>query len=471
MPRSGADTGRKIRLPVLDLRDYQRELFERLDSGVRRLITVWPRRHGKDLTAINLVAREMFRRVGLYYIILPFYAQARKIYWEGFTADGRKFLDFIPKPLRSRTSGQDMIIETKNGSILRLIGSDNPDSIVGTNPVGIVFSEFSLQDPICWELMRPVLRENGGWAVFNGTPRGKNHLWHLIQRVKDNPDWWVSIRPWQELGVLTEKDIQDEIDAGMDPDLVRQEFECSFTAGMKGAYWARAMEEAREAGRITHVSYDESVPVFTFWDLGMNDITSIWFVQFVGNEVHAIDYYENHDQTMAHYLSVCHGKPYNYAEHWLPHDAAAKSLQTGKSTQEMAEDYLHGLGSYVPVQVAPRPNNKADAIKLGRALIRRAWFDERRCRRGIEALEAYRRKWDEKRKTFIDRPEHDWASHPADAWQTMALSDIPELGLEGLTGRDDPDGLGFQDERDFRTDSDFSVFGGRRGPVSVRGGW
>lgn len=450
-----------IRLPILDLRDYQRELFAKFDEGFKRIITVWPRRHGKDLTAINLAAREMFRRVGTYYIILPFYQQARKIYWEGATADGRRFLDFLPPQLVKSRSKQDMTVEAINGSILRLVGSDNPDSIVGTNPVGIIFSEFSLQDPICWDLMRPVLRENGGWAYFNGTPRGKNHLYKLIELVKDRPDWWVSVRRWQDLGVLTQQDIEDEIASGMDPDLVRQEFECSFTAGVKGTYWGHAMEEAREQKRIGRVPYDEAVPVFTFWDLGHNDQTAIWFVQFVGREVHAIDYYENHDQSLPHYLSVIHNKPYSYAEHWLPHDAKAKNLQTGKTTQEVAEDWLHGAGSHVPVMTAPRPNNKDDAIKLARSLIRRTWFDEQLCPRGIECLESYARSWDEKRKVFINQPMHNWASHGADAWQTVALSDIPEIGNPADTGGMWDDGL-LYDPDSGRTVSDFSVFGGRR---------
>ncbi len=434
MPRRRA-APQKFRLPLLNLRWYQREVFEAFDKGAQRLLTVWPRRHGKDLTAVNLVARQMYRRVGTYFIVLPYYAQARKIYWEGRDGTGKKFIDYIPPSLRKRTLNQEMLIETKNGSIMMLVGSDNMDAVVGTNPIGVVMSEYSLQDPVAWDLLRPVLRENGGWALFNGTPRGRNHLYELFRMAEQNPSWWTSYGGYKKFGVLTDEDIQEELDSGMDPDLVEQEFNCSWAAGMKGAYYTREIEAARKDGRITEVPYDPNLPVFTFWDLGHADMTACWFVQFAMGQIRVIDYMENHSRAMSWYLTQCRDKyQNNFAEFWLPHDAKARkiSIESSKSMVEMVEDWLHSAGMPRPVEAAPRPVNKDTAIELGRQLIYRAVFDAKRAARGIRCLENYSRKWDEKRRVFMERPEHNWASHGADGWQTMALSDIPELSWTGL---------------------------------------
>src|SRR3990167_2019975 len=181
MSQPNPPTGGKpleITLPYMFTpRDYQLPVLKALDSGYKRAVAVWHRRSGKDKVFLNYLIKSMYKRVGAYYYFFPTYRQGRKVIWQGMDRSGMRFIDHIPKALRKRTHDQDMIIETKNGSLLQVIGTDNIDAVVGSNPVGCVFSEWSLQDPSAWDFIRPILAENGGWAVFNYTPRGKNHGW------------------------------------------------------------------------------------------------------------------------------------------------------------------------------------------------------------------------------------------------------------------------------------------------------
>lgn len=446
---------RKIKIPVWDLRGYQREVFAARDRGINNILMLWCRRAGKDLTCMNFIAREAVKRVGTYIYLLPYYAQARKAIWEGVTSDGRRYIDAIPKELRKRISNQDMVIELKNDSIVRLLGSDNPDSLVGQTAAGIVYSEYALQNPQCYDLMRPVLRESKGWQVVNSTPRGRNHYYDLYSYAAKAESWHVSKVTWQETGYLTEEDLEAERASGMDDDMIEQEYNCSFAAGMKGAYYAEEVERARREGRITEVPVNPDYPVYTFWDLGMGDQTAIWMVQPVGYELRVVDYFEGHSKPLGYYVEQLRDRGYDFAEHWLPHDANQRSIQTGKTTAEMLEDYLYSSGRPRPVEIAPKTATKEDSIRLGRSLIRRAVFDGERCWDGLRCLENYMRKFDERRKVFVQKPEHNWASHGADAWQTIGLSDAFDTGMVRDTGGSFDEPLHSDNGR---TISDFSVF-------------
>ncbi len=156
-------------------RPYQLPILRALDSGIKRAVAVWHRRAGKEKTFINYVAKAAFTRVGTYYYLFPTYAQARKVLWDGRDREGFPFMAHFPKEVVKKQNDSEMRLELINGSAVQLIGTDNIDSIVGTNPVGCVFSEYAVQDPRAWDYIRPILRENGGWAIFDYTPRGKNH--------------------------------------------------------------------------------------------------------------------------------------------------------------------------------------------------------------------------------------------------------------------------------------------------------
>lgn len=428
-------TNNKITLPYnFEPRWYQIPLMNAICGGkYKRAVVVWHRRAGKDKTLINITAVMSQMRVGSYYYFLPELKQAKKIVWDGIDREGFKFLNHFPDAIIEGKNEAELKIKFKNGSLFQLVGSDRFDSSMGTNPVGCVFSEFALQNPQGWNYIRPILRENGGWAIFNSTPRGKNHLYDLHMMAKDNPSWFGQILTVRDTKVLTEEEIQEERDAGMDEGLIQQEFYCSFSASTPGAYFAKEMSAADEQGRICGVPIETGIPVDTYWDLGIDDSTSIWFVQVTGREIRIVNHYENAGEGLSHYARILKefADTHNivYGCHVLPHDGKNRQLQTGKSTR----DFLYDLG--IKCDIAPRPRVKEDAIEAARQMIPRCWFDSKRCAQGIESLRQYRKEWDEINQVYKPRPLHDKNSHAADAFQTLALGFRQSSGLSGFTPR------------------------------------
>jgi hypothetical protein len=214
-------------------RSYQLPFWKAMESGKRRACLIWHRRSGKGKTVINFIARSMYERVGTYFHCFPEYNQGRKVLWEGRGKDGFKYIDHFPKPLLAKQpNNTEMKIEYKNGSIFQVIGADTFDSAVGSNPVGIVFDEFSLSDKYqdAWAYFRPMLAENGGWAVFPFTPRGRNHGFDLYQMALNNPEWFCQLLTVDDTGAITRDVIDAERRAGMTEDMIQQEFYCSFVA-------------------------------------------------------------------------------------------------------------------------------------------------------------------------------------------------------------------------------------------------
>jgi hypothetical protein len=405
-----------IRLPYkFEPRPYQVPLLAAFDQGYKRMIAVWHRRAGKDKTCVNVTARETQRRVGTYFYFLPTYAQGKKIVWDGMDSAGFRFLHHFPKELwEGQPNNTEMKLRLKNGSVFQVVGSDNIDSIVGTNPVGCVFSEFALQDPRGWDYVRPILAENGGWALFNGTPRGRNHHYRLYKMAEGNENWWCQLLPYQETGVLSEEDVKEEIRQGMPPELAKQEFECSWQAGQTGSYYGSLMDIAVKEGRITKVPYDPALPVDTWWDLGIGDSTAIIFVQEYGQQIRVIDYMEDSGEGLPYYVKELSKKPYIYRDHVAPFDIEVRELGTGHSRLEAARKL--GLNFRVA-----RKLPLEDGINAVRMLLPRCWFDADQCARLIESLEAYRKEFDHKQQVYKDRPLHDWSSHAADAFRVGAI--------------------------------------------------
>lgn len=395
---------------------HQMPLWQALESGARRAVAVWHRRAGKDSLALNWTAVAALQRVGNYWHCLPEQAQARKAVWDAIDRQGRKIIDqAFPMAIRKRTLDQSMFIEFINGSTFQLIGSDNFNSLVGSNPIQICFSEFSISDPSAWHFLRPILAENGGTAIFLYTARGRNHGYDLYKAAQANPDTWFSeLLTVDDTGVIPPTIIEEERKAGMAEEMIRQEFYCSFEAAIVGAYYGKEMLNADTSGRICNLPHDPSVPVETWWDLGVGDTTAIWFVQRVHREIRLIDFYETSGEGLPHYAQVLQTKGFVYSRHIAPHDIEVRELATGKSRREAAKK----LG--ITFQVAPRLSVD-DGINAVRQLLPLCWFDETKCARGIEALRMYRRKWDEKNKVFQDFPLHDFASHPSDAFRMGAV--------------------------------------------------
>lgn len=218
----------EITLPhKFQARPYQIPILKAWDSGIKRLFWVAHRRSGKDKTIFANLSKKMMERVGTYYYFLPTYSQSKKVIWTGSDKDGFKFLSHFPKEIVKNINQSDMIIELVNGSILQMVGADNIDRIVGTNPIGVVFSEYSLMKPDVWHLISPILRENGGWAIFIMTPRGTNHAWDLMQNIKNDPAWFCQILTVEDTKALSEDQLK-EAKAEMPQDLYQQEYFCKF---------------------------------------------------------------------------------------------------------------------------------------------------------------------------------------------------------------------------------------------------
>lgn len=391
-------------------------LWSFLEGGGRRAVAVWHRRAGKDSTALNFTATQCMEVPGLYWHMAPTSKQVRKIVWDNIDRQGRRIIDQVfPEEVRSGQNGQEMKIELKSGSIWQCVGSDNYDSLVGANPRGVVFSEYSLADPKAWDYIRPILAENGGWALFIYTPRGRNHGARLFDMAKNNPNWFAQKLTVDETNVISAQAIDEERAAGMEEEEIQQEFYCSFDAAIKGSYYGKLINLAEQDGRICSVPYDPSHPVMTAWDLGIGDSTAIWFVQAIGREIRIIDYYEASGVGLDHYVGVLNQKGYNYYLHILPHDADVSELGTGMRRIDTLKNM--GIGRY---KILPRASVD-DGIHAARMIIPRCFFDAKKCERGIDALRQYQKEWDDKLNMFKQRPLHDWTSHAADAFRYMAL--------------------------------------------------
>lgn len=400
-------------------REYQLPLLEALDSGYRKVIWIVHRRAGKDITALNYIIKKMVEEPGVYYYIFPTYSQAKKVIWDSIRNDGFKILDHFPKQLVASSNSQEMKIRFHNGSLFQLVGSDNYDSLMGTNPKGVVFSEYALQDPKAYEFIRPILTANKGWVLFISTPRGKNHLWELYEMAKRNPEWWTEILTINDTHAISKDDIDADRADGMSEELVLQEYYCSFERGIEGSYYGKILSKMRDAGNFRTVSFDSYAKVHTVWDIGFGDSTAIWWYQLIGNEIHVVDYYEAHGEGIAHYIKYLEKKrlehDFIYGSHYFPHDASSGSFELGMTRVK----YAHELG--LKAIVLPR-EGLDQGIERVRKWLPKCYFDEKRCHHGIRALENYQKTYNEKLKYYSDTPLHNWASHGADAFRYLAMA-------------------------------------------------
>jgi phage terminase large subunit len=404
-------------------RPDQIDLFNAIKPG-GRAVMVAHRRWGKDDIALHATACNAMQRPGNYWHCLPEYSMSRKAIWEAVNPrSGKRRIDeAFPDEIRSSVRSQDMMIKFKNGSTWQLIGSDNYNSLVGSPPVGIIFSEYALANPSAWGYMRPILAENNGYAGFISTPRGKNHLHDLYKYGITDPAWFAQIVTAATSGVFTAEQLAQEhaeLIAEMGPEegeaFFRQEYYCSFEGAVCGSYYSAIMEIAEQDGHCCNVPYDPNIPVITAWDLGVGDATGIWFLQLVGAEVRVIDYYEASGEGLQYYAKYLASKPYVYSEHIMPHDIRVRELGSGKSRLETAE----GLG-IKPITICPSlPVD--DGIQAVRSILPRCYFDKKKTSQGYEALKSYRKEYDDKRKEYKAKPYHDWTSHASDAFRMFAV--------------------------------------------------
>jgi phage terminase large subunit len=410
-------------------RAYQLPFLKAWDSKkYKRFDLVQHRRSGKDKVCVTALSKAMIERVGGYYYVFPEFNQGRKALWDNVDADGFRTLKHIPEQLWESENGQQMKLTLKNGSYLQVVGSRDVDRLVGTNPVGIIFSEWSLQDPTVLGYMDPILRENGGWAIFNYTPRGDNHAKQFHINAQESDKWYSTTLTVEETGVFTEEQLeeirQDYIKQYGDEGLFRQEYYCDFATPVQGAVYSNEIAQMIREGRHEGAELNPDLKVYTAWDLGASDSTVIWFYQRPDQTtVNVIDYYEAFGKGMEHYRDVLESKGYDYAKHFLPHDADNKVQGIGQNAKTRKEMLLE-LG-VKNVQIVPKIGLQ-DGIQRTRSNFHRFKFNSQTCERGLECLKEYKRVWVKRLNSYSTDPLHDWASHAADAFRYLAV------GLEDL---------------------------------------
>jgi len=392
--------------------------------------------------------RAALDKVGLYLYCLPTYNQGRKVLWDGILSSGERFLSFIPVELIANKNNAEMKLTLINGSIIQVVGSDNAaQTLVGTNPQGIVFSEWAIANPEAYTFIRPALVYNNGWVIFCSTPRGRNHFYEMNEIARNNPkEWFVSTKTIHDTGVISLEEIEKEKAEGLiSDDMIEQEYLCSFSAGCEGSFYFRYVNKMRLENRITYVPFEDAYQVETAWDLGYNDLCVIIWFQRVGQIVRVINVYSNNLQGLEHYAKILREYSekygYQYSKHWAPHDIAVHEFGTGQSRIEKAKN----LG--INFQVRRNKNGEMssllpnlsveDGIEAVRSSFQKMWIDEKNCASLIKSLENYRREWDSKKKLYKDNPLHNIDSHFCDAWKYMVLSLTKTR--DGLTSPEDLD--------------------------------
>lgn len=407
----GAEAKGEAREILIELPYRPRKLQQLLHRRMRRFnVIVCHRRFGKSVLGVNHLIRAAVRTTRprpRFAYLAPYYKQAKSVAWDYL----KHFTGNIPGV---RQNESELRVDLPNGARLTLLGADNPDALRGIYLDGVVLDEFGQMAPrVFSEIVRPALADREGFAIFIGTPKGRNGFYRLYERARNDRRWFTALYRASETGILSAAELADAREM-MSADEYAQEFECSFQAAVAGAYYAALVEQAEAEGRIGNVPYDPRLPVHTAWDLGIDDATAIWFCQQAGPEIRIVDYYESSGVGLDHYARVLQERRYLYGDHMLPQDAQVRELGTGRSRIET----LAGLG------IAARPGRAfavEDGINAVRLLLPRCWFDATRCARGLEALRQYRRDFDEKLQSFRARPVHDWASHAADAFRYLAV--------------------------------------------------
>lgn len=400
-------------------RAQQRTVHTSMDKA-RFGVLVCHRRFGKTVLSVNHLqkgATTCRKQRPRFAYIGPTYRQSKQVAWD--------YAQYYSRPIPGvQVNQSELRVDYPNQGQVRLYGSDNPDSLRGIYLDGAVLDEYGMHPAKTFsEVLSATLVDRGGWAMFCGTPNGRNQFYDIAEQAKyeqaqGNPDWFYAEHKASETGLL-DPDYLKSARMVMTEDEYAQEFECSFAAAVKGAIYNK--ELAAAAGRITHVAYDPSLLVDTDWDLGIGDAMSIWFSQTLkSGEIRLIDYYESSGEGFPHYAAVLQQRGYVYGQHWAPHDIEVRELGSGRSRLEVAA----GLG--IKFRIVPRLHGAAgqeveDGIHAVRMIFPRCWFDKDKCKAGLEALGNYRRDYNQRLNEFKATPVHDWSSHAADSFRGLAV--------------------------------------------------
>lgn len=435
---------------VFRVRWYQQKLHRALVEGThKKLMAVWHRRAGKDEVFMHAFRDMSMKRIGSYWHCMPEFEQARKALWNGVNPrTGKTRVETVfPKEAGFRHDQQQMLVWMPWGSSWQLIGSDRYNATVGAGPVAIAYSEWALSNPSSYAYHKPMLRETGGIAAFNTTPRGNNHAKKMLDAAKEDPSWFWEVLSARDTGALTEDELAEELKDyqalyGIDFGLAyfEQEYLCSFSGAMIGAYWGAEMNKAEREGRICEFDIDWSQPVHTAWDLGKAKNNPVWCFQVIGGQPRIVDFYQPESDDLGDWVKWLDDKGYK-GNDYVPHDILVTEWGSKRTRLELLQSMGRKPKRLAMVAVA-------DGLQAGRETINRAMFrDTPRVQAGIDGLKNYRREWDDERKTFRETPFKDWAEHIGSsfrylglAWRDVSPILMPEKKPDKLVYEVRPDG-------------------------------
>jgi len=417
--------------PLFVARPYQRPILRKfLVEHKDRMIIVAHRRFGKDTISFNMLWMRAIQRPGLYLHLLPKIGQASTVIWRGRGKSGSTFLDFIPKQLVKSINNSTMSITLVNGSIIKITGADNYEALIGSNPLGVVFSEMQSTDPDAWQFLRPILAENDGWAVFIGTPRGHNHFYEMFQKNENNPGWSTILLTADDTTyedgtpVISKEMLEEELASGMPMPLYLQEYFCSWEAAIEGAYFSDEMIKCKESGRICRFDILPEQPVHTSWDIGVTDSTSIGlFQRFPDGSIRCIDHLEGTgkgaDEWAVELLNAQRRLGFKrWGKHYLPHDVRVKEWGSGRTRIEI----LRKAGIVPRIVSNHRVMERIQAIRM---LLKTTWFHADRCQKLVRSLQEYHSTYTHtdgaSGKGSKPKPVHNWASHSVDQFGYFAM--------------------------------------------------
>lgn len=376
------------------------------------------RRFGKTVTVINEMIDRGLRndlKNPRYYYIAPTYSAAKRIAWDYLKDFTKNIPNFSSNEQELRV---DIYRPDKDDTVrFTLLGSENPSAVRGVYADGVIVDEYAECDPTIWSLIiRPALSDRLGWAIFIGTPKGRNHFYDIYHKTLGLDDWFHAMFKVSETKIIPDSELEAARHT-MTEEEYEQEYEVSFNAALIGSYYNKYLSNLDKEGKLyATVPYDPALPVITAWDLGIGDSTAIWFYQVYLNEIRLIKYFEDSGKGLEHYANEIKSTRWVFERHDLPHDAAAKDLSTGITRQQTLENLL-GAGT---TRIVAR-QSVDDGIHAVRMLLPRCVFDAKGTKQGVECLLNYQKGYDSKNKVFKNTPQHDWSSHGADGFRTLAL--------------------------------------------------
>ena len=403
----------------------------------KNICAVIHRRAGKDVFCVEAWVLRGLKRIGTHVYLFPLHKQARSVIWQGMDFDGIPFMSSIPDALVSKKNEARMEIELFNGSKLVLAGSNNYDGLMGTNPISIIYSEFSLHNPLARQYLNPILVQNKGLEILQFTPRGMNHGYEVFNQVKDLPDYHVEHLNVEQTfkhdgitPIISKEDIQRAKDLGMSEEMIRQEFYVDFQVGNLGAYYTREVSDMEREGRVCTLRPNPSLPLHSIWDLGGTDATAGLLFQIDGRYINGLMQLHDTGRGLKYYLDMAERYRQSvgcaWGNHWMPHDVRQEHQgwehTESRITQARAAGWM--------LQVVPKVNFE-DGIEAVRYMFPRLRLDKNNCALTYRALREYQRAYKENQGIFSKKPLDNWAVHIADEIRYLAVNyrrlyDVPQ---------------------------------------------